>query len=149
MVKLDVALLNFEEFKSNYERKRGSYSNVITLSNIVASVGTCIAIVNLYENNVVFAILGLFLVCLVYVFQQCYSLDMQQAEYKGVTNLLDTLDENDLFYYVDEDVLTTNNTIIKGLDYEVVKSTHNQLMDSYKDGEYKLILEVCDDTSRD
>lgn len=149
MVKLNVALSNFEEFKSNYESKRGSYSNTIALSNIVAFVGVCIAILTLHENNIVFAILGLFLVCLVYVLQQFYSLDMQQAEYKGVTNLLDTLDENGLFYYVDEDVLTTNNTIIKGLKYEVVKGTHNQLMDSYEDGRYKLILEVCDDTSRD
>lgn len=149
MVKLDVALLNFEEFASNYESKRGSRQNVIALSNIVAFVGVCIATVNLYESNIVFAILGLFLVCLVYVFQQFYSLGEQQAEYKGVTNLLDTLDENGLFYYVNEDVLTTNNTIIKGLKYEVIKGSHNQLMDSYKDGKYKLILEVCDDTSRD
>ena len=149
MVKLNVALSNFEEFKSNYESKRGSYSNMLTLSNIVAFVGVCIAILTLHENNIVFAILGLVLVCLVYVLQQFYSLDMQQAEYKGVTNLLDTLDENGLFYYVDEDVLTTNNTIIKGLNYEIVKGSHNQLMDSYKDGRYELILEVCDDTSRD
>lgn len=68
---------------------------------------------------------------------------------KWVINLLDTLDENGLFYYVNEDVLTTNNTIIKGLKYEIIKGSHNQLMDSYKDGKYKLILEVCDDTSRD
>ena len=74
---------------------------------------------------------------------------MQQAEYKGVTKLLDTIDENGLFYYVDEDVLTTNNTIIKGLNYEVIKGSRNQLMDSYENKEYKLILEVCDDTSRD
>lgn len=149
MVKLDVALLNFEEFKSNYESRRGSRQNVIALSNIMAFVGVCIATINLHESNIVFVILGLFLVCLVYVFQQFYSLDIQQAEYKGVTNLLDTLDENGLFYYVNEDVLTTNNTIIKGIKYEVIKGYHNQLMDSYKDGKYKLILEVCDDTSRD
>lgn len=149
MVKLDVALLNFEEFKSNYESKRGSHQNVIALSNIMAFVGVCIATINLHESNIVFVILGLFLVCLVYVFQQFYSLDIQQAEYKGVINLLDTLDKNGLFYYVNEDVLTTNNTIIKGLKYEVVKGSHNQLMDSYEDGRYKLILEVCDDTSRD
>lgn len=149
MVKLDVALLNFKEFKSNYESKRGSHQNVIALSNIMAFVGVCIATINLHESNIVFVFLGLFLVCLVYVFQQFYSLDIQQAEYKRVINLLDTLDENGLFYYVDEDVLTTNNTIIKGLKYEVVKGTHNQLMDSYEDGKYKLILEVCNDTSRD
>lgn len=149
MVKLDVTLVNFEEFKSNYERNRGSRQNVIALSNIVAFAGTCIAIVNLYESNIVFAILGLFLVCLVYVFQQFYSLNEQQAEYKSVTNLLDTIDENGLFYYVNEDVLTTNNTIIKGLKYEIIKGSCNQLMDSYEDGEYKLILEVCGDTSRD
>lgn len=129
--------------------KGGSHQNVIALSNIMAFVGVYIATINLHESNIVFVILGLFLICLVYVFQQFYSLDIQQAEYKGVTNLLDTLDENGLFYYVNEDVLTTNNTIIKGLKYEVVKGSHNQLMDSYKDGKYKLILEVCDDTSRD
>lgn len=149
MVKLGVTLVNFEEFKSNYERERGSRQNVIALSNIVAFAGTCIAIVNLYKSNIVFAILGLFLVCLVYVFQQFYSLNEQQAEYKSVTNLLDTIDENGLFYYVNEDVLTTNNTIIKGLKYEIIKGSRNQLMDSYEDGKYKLILEVCDDTSRD
>lgn len=92
----------------------------------------------LYESNI-----GLFLVCLVYVFQQFYSLNEQQAEYKSVTNLLDTIDENGLFYYVNEDVLTTNNTIIKGLKYEIIKGSCNQL----EDGEYKLILEVCDDTN--
>ena len=119
---------------------------MIVLSNIVAFVGVCIAIVNLHESNIVFAILGL---CLVYVFQQFYSLGEQQVEYKGVTNLLDTLDENGLFYYIDEDVLATNNIIIKGLKYKVIKGSHNQLMDSYEDGKYKLILEVCDDTSRD
>lgn len=129
--------------------KWGSRQNVIVLSNIVAFVGVCIAIVNLHESNIVFAILGLFLVCLIYVFQQFYSLDIQQAEYKGVTNLLDTIDENGLFYYVNEDVLTTNNTIIKGLKYEVIKGSNNQLMDSYKDGKYKLILEVYGGTSRD
>ena len=122
---------------------------MIALSNIMAFVGVYIATINLHESNIVFVILGLFLICLVYVFQQFYSLDIQQAEYKGVTNLLDTLDENGLFYYVNEDVLTTNNTIIKGLKYEIIKGSHNQLMDSYKDGKYKLILEVCDDTSRD
>lgn len=79
------------------------------------------------------------------MFQQFYSLGEQQVEYKGVINLLDTIDENGLFYYIDEDVLTTNNTIIKGLKYEVIKGSHNQL----EDGKYKLILEVCDDTSRD
>lgn len=129
--------VNFDEFKSNYGSKRGSHQNVIALSNIMAFVGVCIATINLHESNIVFVILGLFLVCLV------YSLDIQQAEYKGVTNLLDTLDENGLFYYVNEDVLTTNNTIIKGLKYEIIKGSHNQY------GRYKLILEVCDDTSRD
>lgn len=74
MVKLDVALLNFNEFKSNYESRRGSHQNVIALSNIMAFVGVCIATVNLHESNIVFAILGLFLVCLVYVFQQFYNL---------------------------------------------------------------------------
>lgn len=73
MVKLDVALLNFKEFKSNYE-KRGSHQNVIALSNIMAFVGVCIATINLHESNIVFVILGLFLVCLVYVFQQFYNL---------------------------------------------------------------------------
>lgn len=68
MVKLNVALSNFEEFKSNYESKRGSHQNVITLSNIVAFVGVCIATINLYESNIVFVILGLFLVCLVYIY---------------------------------------------------------------------------------
>lgn len=74
MVKLDVALLNFEEFKSNYESRRGSHQNVIALSNIMAFVGVCIATVNLHESNIVFAILGLFLVCIVYAFQQFYNL---------------------------------------------------------------------------
>lgn len=149
MVKLNVALSNFEEFKSNYETKRGSHQNMLTLSNIVAFVCTCVTVYNVYKDNKVLVILGLVVLWLIYALQQLYSLDMQQAEYKGVTNLLDTLDENGLFYYVDEDVLTTNNTIIKGLKYEVVKGSHNQLMDSYEDGRYKLILEVCDDTSRD
>lgn len=149
MVKLDVALSNFEEFKSNYKSRRGSHQNVIALSNIMAFVGVYIATINLHESNIVFVILGLFLICLVYVFQQFYSLDIQQAEYKSVTNLLDTLDKNGLFYYVNENVLTTNNTIIKGLKYEVIKGSYNQLMNSYEDGKYKLILEVCDDTSRD
>lgn len=148
MVKLDVALTNFEEFKSNYENFRDKYSDLIALINVGAFVGICLVIFNLQASNIVLVILGLVLICFVLVLQKLYSLN-GQAEYKGVKNLLDTLDENGLFYYVDEDVLTTNNTIIKGLNYEVVKGSHNQLMDSYKDGEYKLILEVCNDASRD
>lgn len=148
MVKLNVALSNFEEFKSNYESKRGSYSNMIALSNFVAFICTCVTIYNVSKGNKVLVILGLVVLCVILIFQKFYSLNGED-EYKGVTNLLDTIDENGLFYYVDEDVLTTNNTIIKGLKYEVVKGTHNQLMDSYKDGKYKLILEVCGDTSRD
>lgn len=148
MVKLNVALSNFEEFKSNYESKRGSYSNMIALSNFVAFICTCVTIYNVSKGNKVLVILGLVVLCVILIFQKFYSLNGED-EYKGVTNLLDTIDENGLFYYVDEDVLTTNNTIIKGLSYEVVKGSHNQLIDSYVDGKYKLILEVCDDTSRD
>jgi hypothetical protein len=90
--------------------------------------------------------LGIFISCIIIEklpFMRKYY--KREDEYKGVSKLLDTLDENGLYYYIDEDVLTTNNTIVKGLDYSVSRGSSNRLSDSYADDKYVLTLEVCDE----
>ena len=148
MVELKLNLLNFEKFRDGYQTLRGRYSYLLSLSNIALLLALGIFISNLYLNNAVASLVGFILLFLSLIFQ-CFCDSDEIRLYKRIVKLLDTVDENGLFYYVKEDVLTTNNTIIKGLKYETIKGSCNQLRDSYENGKYKLILEMCDDTGRD
>lgn len=145
MIKVKVDLKHYKEFAKDFEASCDNYKFILRGSFCLAIAGMLLA----FESHPVIG-LSIFIPCIIIgklpFMSRFYK---RETQYNAVSKLLDTLDENGLFYYVDEDVLTTNNTIIKGLNYEVVKGSNNQLVDSYKDKEYKLILEVCDDTSRD
>lgn len=145
MIKVKVDLKHYKEFAKDFEASCDNYKFILRGSFCLAIAGMLLA----FESHPVIG-LSIFIPCIIIGKLPFMSrFFKRETQYNAVSKLLDTLDENGLFYYVDEDVLTTNNTIIKGLNYEVIKGSHNQLMDSYKDGEYKLILEVCDVTSRD
>lgn len=145
MIKIKVDLKHYKEFAKDFKASCDNYKFILRGSFCLAIAGMLLA----FESHQVIG-LSIFIPCIIIGKLPFMSrFFKRETQYNAVSKLLDTLDENGLFYYVDEDVLTTNNTIIKGLDYEVVKGSNNQLMDSYKDKEYKLILEVCDDTSRD
>lgn len=145
MVKIKVDLRRYKEFAKDFKASCDNYKFISRGSFCFAIAGVLLA----FESHPVIG-LSIFVSWAIIIdlpfMHRFYS---RETQYNAVSKLLNTLDENGLFYYVDEDVFTTNNTIIKGLDYEVVKGSNNQLVDSYKDGEYKLILEVCDVTSRD
>lgn len=145
MVKIKVDLRRYKEFAKDFKASCDNYKFISRCSFCFAIAGMLLA----FESHPVIG-LSIFVSCAIIIdlpfMHRFYS---RETQYNAVSKLLNTLDENGLFYYVDEDVLTTNNTIIKGLNYEVIKGSHNQLMDSYENKKYKLILEVCDDTSRD
>ena len=140
MVKLEVDLKHYEEFAKDFKASRDTYELILRGSFGLAVAGMLLA----FESHPVIG-LGIFISCIIVEklpFMRKYY--KREDEYKGVSKLLDTLDENGLFYYIDEDVLTTNNTIMKGLDYSVSRGSCNRLSDQYSDGKYALILEVCD-----
>lgn len=141
MVKLEVDLRNYKEFAKDFEASQGTYEAILRGSFGLAVAGMILA----FESHQVVG-LGIFISCIIIEklpFMRKYY--KREDEYKGVSKLLDTLDENGLYYYIDEDVLTTNNTIVKGLDYSVSRGSSNRLSDSYADGKYTLTLEVCDE----
>lgn len=141
MVKLEVDLRNYKEFAKDFEASHGTYEAILRGSFGLAVAGMILA----FESHPVVG-LGIFISCIIIEklpFMRKYY--KREDEYKGVSKLLDTLDENGLYYYIDEDVLTTNNTIVKGLDYSVSRGSSNRLSDSYADDKYVLTLEVCDE----
>lgn len=141
MVKLEVDLRNYKEFAKDFEASQGTYEAILRDSFGLAVAGMILA----FESHPVVG-LGIFISCIIIEklpFMRKYY--KREDEYKGVSKLLDTLDENGLYYYIDEDVLTTNNTIVKGLDYSVSRGSSNRLSDSYADDKYVLTLEVCDE----
>lgn len=141
MVKLEVDLKHYEEFAKDFKASQGTYEAILRGSFGLAVAGMILA----FESHPVIG-LGIFISCIIVEklpFMRKYY--KREDEYKGVSKLLDTLDENGLFYYIDEDVLTTNNTIVKGLDYSVSRGSCNRLSDQYSDGKYALTLEVCDE----
>lgn len=141
MVKLEVDLKHYEEFAKDFKASQDTYEAVLRGSFGLAVAGMILA----FESHPVIG-LGIFISCIIVEklpFMRKYY--KREDEYKGVSKLLDTLDENGLFYYIDEDVLTTNNTIVKGLDYSVTRGSCNRLSDQYSDGKYVLTLEVCDE----
>lgn len=144
MIKLNVNLANFENFKREYELSRGRYSLFIAITNSTILVSLLTILLSFYTHEKASTVFGVVSIIVVCVLQLSYNSDIQKV-YKSVLNLLDTIDENGLFYYIKEDVLTTNNTIIKGLKYEIIEGSCNQLSDSYVDGEYKLYLEISYD----
>lgn len=132
MVKLEVDLRNYKEFAKDFEASQGTYEAILRGSFGLAVAGMILA----FESHPVVG-LGIFISCIIIeklLFMRKYY--KREDEYKGVSKLLDTLDE---------DVLTTNNTIVKGLDYSVSRGSSNRLSDSYADDKYVLTLEVCDE----
>lgn len=141
MVKLEVDLKHYEEFAKDFKASQDTYEAILRGSFGLAVAGMILA----FESHPVIG-LGIFISCIIVEklpFMRKYY--KREDEYKSVSKLLDTLDENGLFYYIDEDVLTTNNTIVKGLDYSVSRGSCNRLSDQYSDGKYVLTLEVCDE----
>lgn len=112
MVKLEVDLRNYKEFAKDFEASQDTYEAILRGSFGLAVAGMILA----FESHPVIG-LGIFISCIIVEklpFMRKYY--KREDEYNSVSKLLDTLDENGLFYYIDEDVLTTNNTIVKGLD---------------------------------
>lgn len=139
MVKLEVDLKHYGEFAKDFKASQDTYEAILRGSFGLAVAGMILA----FENHPVIG-LGIFISCIIVeklpFIRKYYK---REDEYKGVSKLLGTLDENGLFYYIDEDVLTTNNTIVKGLDYSVIRGSCNRLSNQYSDGKYVLTLEVC------
>lgn len=141
MVKLEVDLKHYEEFAKDFKTSCDNYKFISSCSFCFAIAGMLLA----FESHPVIG-LSIFVSCAIIIdlpfMHRFYS---RETQYNAVSKLLDTLDENGLFYYIDEDVLTTNNTIVKGLDYSVSRGSCNRLSDQYSDGKYALTLEVCDE----
>lgn len=147
MVKLKVNLANFEKFKEDFQTTRGRYSFLLSLSNVSLLLALDIFISNFYLNNVVASLIGFILLFLSLIFQ-CFFDFNDVRLYKGVVKLLDSLNENSLYYSIKDDTLSIENSVVKSLNYEVIEGSCNQLRDSYENGKYKLILEVCYRTSK-
>ena len=148
MVELKVNLSNFEKFKEDFQTTRGRYSYLLPLSNLALLIALGIFISNFYLNNVVASLMGFTLLFLSLIFQCFFDIDEVRL-YKGVVKFLDTLGEYSLYYNIKDDVISIGAHVVKGLKYEVVRGSCNQLRDSYEDGKYKLIVEVCYGTSKD
>lgn len=147
MVKLKVNLANFEKFKEDFQTTRGRYSFLLSLSNVSLLLALDIFISSFYLNNVVASLVGFMLLFLSLIFQ-CFFDFNDVRLYKGVVKLLDSLNENSLYYSIKDDTLSIENSVVKSLNYEVIEGSCNQLRDSYENGKYKLILEVCYRTSK-
>lgn len=141
MVKVKVDLKHYEEFVKDFKASRDFYNFISRGSFGLAVAGMLLA----FESHPVIG-LGIFVSCiLVEKLPFMSKFYKRENEYKAISRLLDTVDENGLFYYIDKDVLTTNNTIVKGLDYSVSRGSCNRLSDQYSDGKYALTLEVCNE----
>lgn len=147
MIKLKVNLLNFEKFREDFQTKRGRYSFLLSLSNIALLLALGIFINNLYLNNAVASLVGFMLLFLSLMFQ-CFFDFNDVRLYKGIIRLLDSLNEDNLYYNIKSNILSIGTSIVKGLNYKIVEGSCNQLRDSYENGKYKLILEICHKTSK-